>query len=197
VGNFTSAQLGKIHPALTANGARKNVTPMIRQVSAGIGCLIWVGITYCYASSNVLSPWLAIHPIFAVGELVNIHRAAHDQGEIRNEKLADLPPFALVTLGMTLAVIFAVRYAGLIVGERATPAKSPSAAQVASVIVDPTALVNATAAVYRLTHELEAQRAVAKDGVHMLCRRVEARGDEVESLTGVVDKLTLEMAGKR
>lgn len=71
---------------LVVNGARKNVTPMIRQVSAGIGCLIWVGITYCYASSNVLSTWLAIYPIFAVGELVNIHRAAHDQGEIRNGK---------------------------------------------------------------------------------------------------------------
>ncbi|MFK0330722.1 hypothetical protein ACIQUB_06320 [Rhizobium sp. NPDC090275] len=71
---------------LIVNGARKNVTPMIRQVSAGIGCLIWVGITYCYASSNVLSTWLAIYPLFAVGELVNIHRAAHDQGEIRNGK---------------------------------------------------------------------------------------------------------------
>lgn len=112
------------------------------------------------------------------------------------EKLADLPPLALITLGMTLAVIIAVRYAGLVVGERATPSKSAAAAQVAAVIVDPTALVNATAAVDRLTHELEAQRAVAKDGVHMLCRRLEAVGDEVESLTGVVDKLTLEMARK-
>jgi hypothetical protein len=69
---------------LIVNGARKNVTPLIRQVSAGIGCLIWVGITYCYASSNVLSTWLAIYPLFVVGELVNIHRAAHDQGETRN-----------------------------------------------------------------------------------------------------------------
>lgn len=71
---------------LVVNGARKNVTPLIRQVSAGIGCLIWVGITYCYASSNVLSTWLAIYPLFAVGELVNIHRAAHDQGETRYGK---------------------------------------------------------------------------------------------------------------
>lgn len=71
---------------LIVNGARKHVTPVIRQVSAGIGCLIWVGITYCYASSNVMSTWLAIYPLFAVGELVNIHRAAHDQGETRNGK---------------------------------------------------------------------------------------------------------------
>ncbi|NEI60895.1 hypothetical protein [Rhizobium leguminosarum] len=71
---------------LIVNGARKNVTPVIRQASAGIGCLIWVGISYCYASSNVMSTWLAIYPLFAIGELVNIHRAAHDQGEIRNGK---------------------------------------------------------------------------------------------------------------
>lgn len=71
---------------LIVNGARKTVTPLIRQVSAGIGCLIWVGITYGYASSNVLSTWLAIYPLFAVGELVNIHRAAHDEGETRHGK---------------------------------------------------------------------------------------------------------------
>ncbi|MBB3591746.1 hypothetical protein FHX08_002090 [Rhizobium sp. BK529] len=71
---------------LVINGARKDVTPVIRQVSAGIGCLIWVGITYCYASSNLVSTWLAIYPLFAVGELVNINRAAHDQGETRYGK---------------------------------------------------------------------------------------------------------------
>lgn len=71
---------------LIVNGARKDVTPVIRQISAGIGCLLWVGITYCYASSNVMSTWLAIYPLFAIGELVNIHRAAHDQGETRNGK---------------------------------------------------------------------------------------------------------------
>ncbi len=68
---------------LIVNGARKDVTPVIRQVSAGIGCLIWVGISYCYASSAIMSAWLAIYPIFAVGEIINIHRAAHDQGETR------------------------------------------------------------------------------------------------------------------
>lgn len=71
---------------LVINGARKDVTPHIRQASAAIGCMIWVGITYCYASSNVVSTWLAIYPLFAIGELVNINRAAHDQGETRNGK---------------------------------------------------------------------------------------------------------------
>lgn len=69
---------------LIINGARKHVTPVIRQVSAGIGCLIWFGIVYGFASSGVVSTWLAIYPLFAIGELVNIHRAAHDQGETRN-----------------------------------------------------------------------------------------------------------------
>jgi hypothetical protein len=68
---------------LIINGARKDVTPMIRQVSAGIGCLIWAGISYCYAHSGIVSTWLAVYPLFAVGELVNIHRAAHDQGASR------------------------------------------------------------------------------------------------------------------
>lgn len=73
---------------LIVNGARKHVTPMIRQVSAGVGCLIWFGIVYGFATSGVVSTWLAIYPLFGIGELVNIHRAAHDQGETRNGKAA-------------------------------------------------------------------------------------------------------------
>lgn len=71
---------------LIVNGAKKDVTPQIRQVSAGIGCLVWSGISYGFASSDVVSLWLAIYPLFAVGELVNIHRAARDQGESKNGK---------------------------------------------------------------------------------------------------------------
>lgn len=69
---------------LIVNGARRHVTPMIRQVSAGIGCMIWFGIVYGFATSGVVSTWLAIYPLFGIGELVNIHRAAHDQGETRH-----------------------------------------------------------------------------------------------------------------
>jgi hypothetical protein len=69
---------------LIVNGARKNVTPQIRQVSAAIGCFIWAAITFGFYFSDVVSTWLAIYPLFAFGELVNIHRAAHDEGEIRN-----------------------------------------------------------------------------------------------------------------
>ncbi|PYE23002.1 hypothetical protein C8J32_1084 [Rhizobium sp. PP-CC-3A-592] len=71
---------------LIVNGARKSVTPTIRQLSAAIGFFIWSGIFYGYASSGVISTWLAIYPLFALSELVNINRAAHDQGEARNGK---------------------------------------------------------------------------------------------------------------
>jgi hypothetical protein len=69
---------------LIINGARKRVTPQIRQISAGIGCMIWSGIAYGFFSSDVVSTWVAIYPLFAVSEAVNIYRAAHDEGEVRN-----------------------------------------------------------------------------------------------------------------
>jgi tape measure domain-containing protein len=69
---------------LIVNGARKHVTPQIRQISAGIGCMLWAGITYGFFSSDVVSTWLAIYPAFAVSEAINIYRAAHDEGEVRN-----------------------------------------------------------------------------------------------------------------
>jgi hypothetical protein len=69
---------------LIVNGARKHVTPRIRQYSAAAGCFIWFGIAYGFASSDVISTWLAIYPIFGVNELVNIYRAARDEGETKN-----------------------------------------------------------------------------------------------------------------
>lgn len=62
------------------------------------------------------------------------------------EQLANLPTPALITFGATLAIIFGVRYLGLWQGARSAPTTSPAAAQVAAVIVDPTALNNATRA---------------------------------------------------
>lgn len=69
---------------LMVNGARKAVTPQIRVYSAAVGCMIWSGIVYGFASSDVVSTWLSIYPLFALGEVINIYRAAHDQGEARN-----------------------------------------------------------------------------------------------------------------
>lgn len=69
---------------LVVNGARKNITPQIRQISAALGCIVWSGICFAFFTSNVVSTWLAVYPLFAIGELINIHRAAHDEGEVRN-----------------------------------------------------------------------------------------------------------------
>ena len=68
---------------LIINGARRHVTPRIRQVSAGGGFLLFVGWTFAFAASGVVTTWLAIYPAFAVLELVNIYRASHDAGESR------------------------------------------------------------------------------------------------------------------
>ncbi len=62
------------------------------------------------------------------------------------EQLANLPPLAVITFGVTVAIIFGVRHLGLWQGANAAPATSPAAAQVAAVIVDPTALNNAARA---------------------------------------------------
>lgn len=59
------------------------------------------------------------------------------------EKLPDLTglhPLAILAFGATLAIIFAVRYIGIAMGMKAVPASDSGKAQVAAVIVDPTAL---------------------------------------------------------
>lgn len=66
---------------LIINGARQNVTPHIRVVSAGVGCIVFAGMCYGYAFSGIVDEWLAIYPIFVAIEIVNIYRAAHDVGE--------------------------------------------------------------------------------------------------------------------
>jgi len=63
------------------------------------------------------------------------------------QQLANLPAPALITFGAVLAVIFAVRYLGLWQGRQASPSATTNAAQVAAVIVDPTALNKASTAV--------------------------------------------------
>lgn len=76
------------------------------------------------------------------------------------EKLLDTlagQPLALVVFAGVLALIFGVRYLGLWQGQNASPASSSGAAQVAAMIVDPTALNAAAGEVAGLTvavHEL-------------------------------------------
>lgn len=56
------------------------------------------------------------------------------------QQIANLPPLAMVVFGAVLAVIFGVRYLGLWQGRQSSPSANTSSAQVAAVIVDPTAL---------------------------------------------------------
>ncbi|MCJ8519037.1 glycerol dehydrogenase-like iron-containing ADH family enzyme [Pseudorhizobium tarimense] len=91
------------------------------------------------------------------------------------EQLANLPPPALITFGAVLAVIFAVRYLGILSGQKATPAASSNAAQVAAVIVDPTALNRATDALQAHTEATKRLTdAVVETGRHMNTLGIEA-----------------------
>ena len=91
------------------------------------------------------------------------------------EKLADLPPLAVVIFGATLAVIFAVRYLGLWSGKNATPEKSSASAQVAAVIVDPTALNRASAALEAHNALMVEQNNLSRENI----RLVSEIGDEI------------------
>jgi hypothetical protein len=66
-----------------------------------------------------------------------------------------LPAPAAVAFTFVLAVIVGVSWRGILQGRSADPGKDVPAAQVAAVIVDPTALNNVTAAVKDLTRALE------------------------------------------
>lgn len=66
---------------LIINGALEKVTPIIRVVSAGVGFFLWIGISYSFAQSGVVSTWIAIYPVIAIVEAINIVRASHDTGE--------------------------------------------------------------------------------------------------------------------
>lgn len=76
------------------------------------------------------------------------------------QQIANLPLPALLAFGATLGAVWGARMLGLLQGQKTSPA-SPAAAQVAAVVVDPTALNKATAA-------LESHTAVLVRGVDTL-----------------------------
>lgn len=98
------------------------------------------------------------------------------------EQLANLPTPALITFGATLAIIFGVRYLGLWQGAKAAPATSPAAAQVAAVIVDPTALNNATRALEAHTVEAINMRKSFERGTEKVCDAIDRLSDQVDDL---------------
>lgn len=66
---------------LIVNGARQQVTPAIRTISALVAFWVWLGITTCFALSGVVSTWLAIYPVLAITEIANMYRASVDAGK--------------------------------------------------------------------------------------------------------------------
>lgn len=98
------------------------------------------------------------------------------------EQLANLPTPALITFGATLAIIFGVRYLGLWQGAKAAPAVSQAAAQVAAVIVDPTALNNATRALEAHTVEAINMRKSFERGTEKVCDALDRLSDQVDEL---------------
>jgi hypothetical protein len=69
----------------------------------------------------------------------------------------------MVVFAATLALIVAVRYLGLFAGGKATPEKAASSAQVAAVIVDPSALNRLTAAGEALNMTLMESNKIARE----------------------------------
>jgi cytochrome b561 len=68
---------------LIVNGARKHVTPRIRQITAGLTAFLWAGMCYCFWQSGVFSGWEGLYPFFFLFELDNIQQAARDQEHVR------------------------------------------------------------------------------------------------------------------
>lgn len=68
---------------LVINGSRREITPWIRVVSAGVGFIVWVGVLTGFAFSGVaISIWTINYSVFSIAEIVNIIRAGRDVGEI-------------------------------------------------------------------------------------------------------------------
>lgn len=63
---------------LIINGARGKITPWVRLVSAFLGCGMFTAISLGFASSGVVSVWIAAWPVLAIVELMNMHDAARD-----------------------------------------------------------------------------------------------------------------------
>lgn len=97
----------------------------------------------------------------------------------------DLPPVALIALGVTLAIIFAINRFGFMQGKTGPATASAGSAQVAAVIVDPSALNHATAAVEGLTMAVIEGNVIARrhaDAIDRLAGQVERLGDGVDRL---------------
>lgn len=102
------------------------------------------------------------------------------------ELLKSLPLPALLVFAAVLALIFGVRYLGLLQGLRAPAAGLDSKAQVAAVIVDPTALNAAAGEVAGLAIVITEANVTAR--AHTAA--TDRLADNVDDLARRVDRLT-------
>lgn len=98
-------------------------------------------------------------------------------------------PLALLAFGAVLALIFGVRYLGLWQGQTAGPKSSAGSAQVAAVIVDPTALQQAAGEVSGLAIAVS-EGAVALRAHTAASDRL---ADKIDGLQDDVDALRTEL----
>lgn len=66
---------------LVINGLRHEVTPWIRFARAFVGFWAFLGMSTCFALSGTITTWLAIYPVLAAAELVNMMRTSFDAGK--------------------------------------------------------------------------------------------------------------------
>lgn len=110
------------------------------------------------------------------------------------ELIKSLPPMAVFGVGIAIGIGWLVRSLGLAQGQAASPTSTSSAAQVAAVIVDPSALNRASAAGEGIAAAIRDATKTSADHAHMLCRRIEAHTDAVEAQTAAINAMILEMA---
>ncbi|MET3900356.1 hypothetical protein ABIB57_004322 [Devosia sp. UYZn731] len=91
----------------------------------------------------------------------------------------DMPPVAIITLGVTLAIIFAINRFGFLQGRTGIPAASAGAAQVAAVIN------LATAAVEGLTMAVTESNVIARQHA----RATDRLAEHAENLGEGLDRL--------
>lgn len=98
------------------------------------------------------------------------------------ELLSKLPLPAVLMFGVTLAIIFYTRHFGLRAGENSLRQGKPASAEVAAVIVDPTALNNATRALEAHTTEMMNGRKSFERGAEKICFAIEGLSREVDGM---------------
>lgn len=101
------------------------------------------------------------------------------------ELVQGLPLPALIVFAAVLALIVGVRHLGLLQGINAGPKKSEATAQVAAVIVDPTALTAAAGEVAGLSVTITEAMAVMR--AHTAA--VDRHSDKLQDLEGGIEKL--------